>query len=916
MTTPSNPLSLFFNNNGQATIYNTTASVSTTTGALVIGGGLGIGNNLFTGGNISLAATGTATTSTVSYGSPSINLNSSVWDQASTATFNTGFQIQAQTPAQNQALLLIQSNNATRTPNGSDYTFVRVNGQNSQLQVMNSNDNLGVQFMETYYAGWMGLANTSPSISGSVPANGYLNMFAMANTGTVGSVVYTTGIIAPTFRTVIDDGAGNVTVGANTGTTTGRLLVKHTTSATSTTTGALQVAGGAGIGGSLWVGTTATIGSNSTNYFQIYGGQSGSSATIATVGSDSNIDINVLSKGLGSINFGNGDGLSLKLVDSGAYDSSYLTIAGSVTSQGQGYIGPTIAVAGTDTNIGLNIYTVGGGIMNVNAGGLGSTATGTSIRMGVNGKEVLRVQGSYSIVNKFSMQGGGLGSSPQFIVSTTGGVDPNVGVDHGTQGTGAFRFYTGNVNAGFGWQQLQISHSTATTGYVNITGGTASLSTTPTLSTTGTDALINLNITTRGAGSVVVTNTTTAVSTQTGALIVNGGVGIGGNLWVGGTINGTANTASNATTSSNLVVYNNTTSAAIQYLTFVSTSTGSAVLQTAATSGIVYQPSTGFMGIGTTSTLISPLHVSLAYPNPVAEQLTPSPYIALTLDSPDTNPNSAVGMDFRNFYPGYGANGLTTSTIIYDFQGGALNAGGISGPGPTTGPGSWGMNYISGRSGFAHHWFRDSSYNVQFSIVNNGTVASGYMFQNYSAPAYSHLIQGSVGIGTTVTNAALTVLGGQTITGIFTSTNATQSNNTVTGALIIAGGIGVGGNVNVNGSLNAITKSFVITHPTKPNMKLRYGSLEGPENGVYVRGRLKGSTTIQLPDYWTKLVDPDSITVTLTPIGKHQKLYVEAIKDNTVIVENDAMFGGSIDCYYVVFAERADTDKLAVEISE
>jgi hypothetical protein len=140
------------------------------------------------------------------------------------------------------------------------------------------------------------------------------------------------------------------------------------------------------------------------------------------------------------------------------------------------------------------------------------------------------------------------------------------------------------------------------------------------------------------------------------------------------------------------------------------------------------------------------------------------------------------------------------------------------------------------------------------------------------------------------------------------------SNSTSTGALIVAGGIGVNGNININGGLNAITKSFVINHPTKPGMRLRYGSLEGPENGVYIRGRLTGSTTIQLPDYWTKLVDPESITVQITPIGKHQKLFVESIKDNIVTIDNDVYFGGSIDCYYVIFAERADTDKLEVEM--
>lgn len=118
----------------------------------------------------------------------------------------------------------------------------------------------------------------------------------------------------------------------------------------------------------------------------------------------------------------------------------------------------------------------------------------------------------------------------------------------------------------------------------------------------------------------------------------------------------------------------------------------------------------------------------------------------------------------------------------------------------------------------------------------------------------------------------------------------------------------------VNGSFAATTKSFVIPHPTKPGKQLRYGSLEGPENGVYVRGKLTGSNVIELPDYWTALVDPDSITVTLTPIGKHQKLYVEDIKDNKVFVGNDNLFGKGINCFYTVWAERADVEKLEVEV--
>ena len=122
------------------------------------------------------------------------------------------------------------------------------------------------------------------------------------------------------------------------------------------------------------------------------------------------------------------------------------------------------------------------------------------------------------------------------------------------------------------------------------------------------------------------------------------------------------------------------------------------------------------------------------------------------------------------------------------------------------------------------------------------------------------------------------------------------------------------GNITLVGTLSATTKSFVIKHPTKEGMQLRYGSLEGPENGVYVRGKLKGSSVIDLPEYWVKLVDPESISVQLTPIGRHQKLFVEDIIDNSVIIGNDGLFAGEINCFYTIFAERVDVGKLQVEI--
>jgi hypothetical protein len=123
------------------------------------------------------------------------------------------------------------------------------------------------------------------------------------------------------------------------------------------------------------------------------------------------------------------------------------------------------------------------------------------------------------------------------------------------------------------------------------------------------------------------------------------------------------------------------------------------------------------------------------------------------------------------------------------------------------------------------------------------------------------------------------------------------------------------GNVTGTFGINGMTaaainskKSFDIPHPTKEGWRLRHICIEGPTADVYVRGKLKGSNTIELPEYWRKLVDPETITVNLTPIGTHQELYVDKIEWGTrITIKTNS--GSSINCYYTVCGERADTDK-------
>jgi hypothetical protein len=129
-------------------------------------------------------------------------------------------------------------------------------------------------------------------------------------------------------------------------------------------------------------------------------------------------------------------------------------------------------------------------------------------------------------------------------------------------------------------------------------------------------------------------------------------------------------------------------------------------------------------------------------------------------------------------------------------------------------------------------------------------------------------------------------------------------------------GASFSGEVTVFSHLAAVTKSFLIRHPFFPLKKLlRYACLEGPENGVYIRGRLIDNDIIELPDYWRKLIDPDSITVQLTPVGSDQRLFIKKIENNKVYLDYDSFTDYiKIDCYYLVQAERCDVPKLIVEI--
>jgi len=121
-----------------------------------------------------------------------------------------------------------------------------------------------------------------------------------------------------------------------------------------------------------------------------------------------------------------------------------------------------------------------------------------------------------------------------------------------------------------------------------------------------------------------------------------------------------------------------------------------------------------------------------------------------------------------------------------------------------------------------------------------------------------------------------------------------------------------GGTVTIDGTLNADIKNFDIPHPSKEGWRLRYSVLEGPEYGVYIRGRLYGNNTIELPEYWKDLVHEDSITVQLTPIQTSMVHWVEDIN----FAEGKIRVGAEcalVNAFYIVHAERKVEEPLIIE---
>ena len=194
------------------------------------------------------------------------------------------------------------------------------------------------------------------------------------------------------------------------------------------------------------------------------------------------------------------------------------------------------------------------------------------------------------------------------------------------------------------------------------------------------------------------------------------------------------------------------------------------------------------------------------------------------------------------------------------------------------------------------------------NIIHAGQTGSVSNTMLAGSIANSKLTNDSVTVGSTEIDLGATAT---TIAGMTKMTLLNSGDNCLT----ITGGNSAASNaaVSITGHLEATTKSFNIPHPLLVNKRLVYGSLEGPEHGMYARGSFeiedeRRVVAVDLPNYWPVMVYND-YTINLTAYGDYN-VWISNRDENGFWVETNAEGEWTFD--WNVIGGRKDA-KLEVE---
>jgi fibronectin-binding autotransporter adhesin len=305
---------------GTVTISTTTNATSTTTGALQVVGGVGIGKNLYVGG--AFTSTGVIVGNSGATFNGVVSIPSSYLSVGNSGLYTTKLVVGNSSP--NGGLLVNNSVNTgidigaatiggitdTGTNTATVYfNIFRESSINSAVAI-STFSNLATVYIKNspqintssvtvlnswglYSGGAVGIFNTASSVSTTTGALQVVGGVGIGGNLNVGGVITATNIYVNGYAVSTSTG---VVAASTTGTTT-TFVISNTTISTGTTTGALQVVGGVGVGGNLNVGgtiaaTTASIGTIVITSSTIYSTNTTTDINFGLMGAMANINMN------------------------------------------------------------------------------------------------------------------------------------------------------------------------------------------------------------------------------------------------------------------------------------------------------------------------------------------------------------------------------------------------------------------------------------------------------------------------------------------------------------------------------------------------------------------------------------------------------------------------------------------------
>jgi hypothetical protein len=506
---------------------NTNAASTSSSGTLVVYGGVGISGGLYAGGAItatSIFVNGNAVLTSQTIGQYGIsNINGSTGSITMAAGTDTAISTTGTTiTIWNTSTLQSITNRGSTTTNA--------------ISINNTTSSTSTNSGALVVSGGVGIAGNL-YVGGTITAN-------------IVTIQYTT--ITTTLVTTDDV-----------------ISTYNTTASTGTNSGALQVAGGAGIGGALYVANTSYIA----------GAQILTTATLvnyAVTGITAGTDTSV-STSTGAVTIWNTSTLQ-SVTNRGSTTNNAISITSTATSTGTNTgaltvvggvgIGGVLYVANTSYIAGAQILTtatiVNFGVSKLTAGTdtAISSSTGAVTIWNTSTLQTVTDRGSIT-TNAMSIKSTASSTSTNTgALTVSGGVGIGGGVYVGGSitatnyyVTGGSLVFSGNISAP-AWTTSGIRHvsipatltDTSSTGtvanaYSNAFGGnTIAAANTVTFTnystmfvnapTAGTNVTITNSYSIIAAGSILINNTASSTNTSTGALQVAGGVGIGGALYI------------------------------------------------------------------------------------------------------------------------------------------------------------------------------------------------------------------------------------------------------------------------------------------------------------------------------------------------------------------------------------------------